>query len=50
MVPWPGSKCGYQLPDPLSVTTTKQMAREINQRQRNSLGKNKRDLMGVNYH
>lgn len=50
VVPWPGGKCGYQLPDPLSITTTKQMAREINQRQRNSLGKNKRDLTGANYH
>lgn len=40
---------GCQLPNPLSVSTAKWIAREINQRRGNSLRKKTEDLMYLNY-
>lgn len=40
---------GCQLPNPLSDSTAKWIAREINQRKGNSLRKKKEDLMHLNY-
>lgn len=41
---------GCQLPNPLSVSTAKWIAREINQRKGNSWRKKKEDLMYLNYY